>query len=167
VRVGVAGGARLGDAGGFDGDAGLALGLESAGSGVRWGGRLSAGFAPPADARWPGATATLRRVPLRLGAYLAIPAGPGQLEPGLGAGADVYVASVAGPRPAGAGVHLAPSGDLALGYLVPLSGAVFVRVLSRGALAVPYTFKTLEAGRVWGTPRVYGEAGVELGLSFR
>jgi hypothetical protein len=108
----------------------------------------------------------MRRVPLRIGLYLSLPAGPGRLEPGVGGGADLYVVSVSGPGAAG-GVHVAPSGDAALGYVLSLGGTVYLRGLVRIALAVPYTFAALEVPEVWGTPRVYGEAGVELGLAFR
>ena len=124
------------------------------------------GYAPPSDARWSDKTATLRRLPLRLGLYLGVPAGPGQLEPGLGAGADLFDVSVSGPGSA-SGTHVSPSADLALGYALPLAGPLYLRLLSRIALAVPYTFAALEVPRVWGTPRIYGEVGVELGLSFR
>jgi hypothetical protein len=165
-RLGVAGGARLGDAGGFDGDGDLALGLEPSPSGVHSGFRLSAGYAPPAEASWTDRTATLRRIPLRLGLFVAVPLGPGQLEPGLGGGADLYISSVSGAGGSN-GVHPAPMGDLSLGYSLALAGPMYVRVLSRIALAVPYRFEALEVPQVWGTPRVYGEAGVELGLSFR
>ena len=64
-------------------------------------------------------------------------------------------------------MHTAPAGDLALGYAMSLTGPLYLRVLSRVALAVPYTFTALEVAQVWETPRVYGEAGVELGFAFR
>ena len=165
-RLGLAGGARVGDAGGFDSDADVALGVESTASGAHWGARLVAGYAPPAVARWADKTATLRRVPMRVGLFLAVPLGPGQLEPGLGAGADLYIVSVSGPG-ADSHVRAAPFGDAAVGYALTVAGPVYLRVLSRIALAVPYTFAALEVPEVWGTPRVYGEAGVELGFAFR
>jgi hypothetical protein len=165
-RLGLAGSARRGDAGGLDSDGDLALGVEATGDGPHWGGRLSAGYAPSADARWSTETAMLRRLPVRLGLYLSLPAGPGRLEPGLGAGADVFIVSASGSGTA-SGVHIAPSGDLALGYAISIAGPLYLRLLSRAALAVPYTFKTLAGAQVWGTPRAYGEGGVELGFAFR
>jgi hypothetical protein len=168
LRVGLAADGRLGDAGGLDGDADLALGLESGGDGRRWGGRLSFGYSPAAEARWSGKMATLYRLPARVGLYLSLPAGPGRLEPGFGAGADVLLASAEGPgTTGGVGVHLAPFGDACLAYTIPLTNRLYVRPLSRVALTVPYVFKDLAGERVWGTPRVYGEAGVELGLAFQ
>jgi hypothetical protein len=169
-RLGAAAGARLGDAGGLDGQGELAFGVESTAAGPRWGGRLSVGFAPPADAHWSEAatskTATLQRIPTRLGIYLSLRAGPGRLEPGLGAGADVFHISAGGPGTV-SGIHVAPSGDAALAYAIHLTDSLYVRLLSRVALTVPYDFNDLHGDRVWETPRVYGEAGVELGVAFR
>jgi hypothetical protein len=168
LRVGLAASGRLGDAGGVDGDADLALGLESGGDGHRWGGRLSFGYAPAAEARWSGKTATLYRLPARIGLYLSLPAGSGRLEPGLGGGADVLLVSAEGPGTTdGVGVHLAPFGDASLAYTIPLARRLYARALSRAALTVPYVFRDLAGERVWGTPRVYGELGVELGLAFQ
>jgi hypothetical protein len=172
-RVGLAASARRGDSGDFDGDGDLVLGFESGGDGALLGVRLSAGLALPADARWtdgagPRATdqtATLRRVPFRLGLYARVPIGPGQLEPGLGGGVDWLLISTTGPGTAG-GRHVAPFGDAAVGYQVLTWRPLYLRVLSRIALAVPYDFRTLAGTRVWGTPRIYGEAGVELGFAF-
>jgi hypothetical protein len=164
-RLGLSGAVRRGDVAGFDGAGELALGLEPAREGARWGARLSAGYAVPAAVRWLDKSATLRRIPLRLGLYRSFPAGPGRIEPGLGGGADLYVVSASGPGTA-SGTHAAPFGDLSLGYALTLAGPLYARLLSRVALAVPYTFKTLEDAQVWGTPRVFGEVGVELGFAF-
>jgi hypothetical protein len=172
-RLGVAASARRGDAGGFDGDGDLVLGYESGGDGGLLGLRLSAGIGLPAEARWtdgsgPQAanqTATLRRLPFRLGLYARVPLGHGQLEPGLGGGVDALLVSATGPGTAD-GRHVAPFGDAALGYQVLTWRPLYLRVLSRIALAVPYDFKTLAGTRVWGTSRAYGEAGVELGFAF-
>ncbi|HEV3031341.1 MAG TPA: hypothetical protein VG319_06840 [Polyangia bacterium] len=165
-RLGLAGSARRGDAGGIDGDGDLTIGVESAGEGVHRGARLSLGYAPPVDARWSSATATLRRLPFRLGVYLSLAAGPGRLEPGVGAGADLLLVSAEGAN-AAPGAHLAPEGDLALGYAVFLARPLYLRLLLRAALTVPYAFKTSTGAQVWGTPRFYGDGGVELGLAFR
>jgi hypothetical protein len=165
-RLGVAASGRRGDAGGFDGDGDLALGVEGTSEGTHLGARLSAGLAPRASATW-GTTdrATLLRIPFRLGGYVGVPLGRGRLEPGLGVGADVLRVAVTGNGQRG-GSYLAPSGDLSVTYTMPLIGAVYGRALSRIALAEPYTFKVLGDLDVWGTPRVYGELGVELGASF-
>ncbi|HVZ73876.1 MAG TPA: hypothetical protein VHJ20_15965, partial [Polyangia bacterium] len=145
---------RAGDAGPVDGDGALVLGVEGADE-------------ADAEARWTMASqAELRRVPVRLGLYVSLAAGPGRLEPGLGLGVDVY--SLTTNAPGGAsGQHLSPFGDLALGYTLPLAGPLYVRLLTRAALAVPYDFQTLGGAPLWTTPRILGEAGVELGFAFR
>jgi hypothetical protein len=124
-------------------------------------------MAPPARARW-GAddAATLRRFPFRLGLFLRVPAGPGHLELGVGAGADALLVStnVAGGTSGGS---VAPFADLALAYALPVAGRVYVRLLTRAALAVPYDFRVLAGEAVWTTPRFLGEVGVELGFAFR
>jgi hypothetical protein len=165
-RLGVAASGRRGDAGGFDGDGDLALGVEGTSDGPHLGARLSAGLAPRASATW-GATdrATLLRIPFRLGGYVGVPLGRGRLEPGLGVGADVLRVAVTGRGPEG-GSYLAPAGDLSVTYTMPLIGGIYGRALSRVALAEPYIFKALGDLQVWGTPRVYGELGVELGVAF-
>jgi hypothetical protein len=165
-RLGLSGSARRGNAGAFDGDGDLTIGVESAREGAHAGVRLSLGYAPPAEARWSSATATLRRLPFRLGVYLSLAAGPGRLEPGVGADADLLLVSADGAGMA-RGAHVAPAGDLALGYAVSVAGPLYLRLLLRAALAVPYVFKTAAGAQVWGTPRFYGDGGVELGLAFR
>jgi hypothetical protein len=165
-RVGLAASGRLGDAGGTDGDGALTLGVDS----TRLGLRLSAGVAPSAEARWTAGgasqSATLRRLPFRMGGYARIPVGPGHLEPGVGLGADLLLVS-RGTAPTSEGRHAAPFADAALGYTMSLIGPVYGRALGRIALSVPYDFNTLRGARVWGTPRTFGEAGVELGLFFQ
>jgi hypothetical protein len=164
-RLGLMASGRRGDAGGLDGDADLTLGLEGTSAGPHLGAHLSAGLAPRAAAQWSNDRATLERLPLRLGVFVCLLAGPGRLEPGVGVGADVLLVSATGPGTA-SGTHLAPSGDVSLGYAMTLIGPVYGRVLSRAALVAPYTFKTLAGVQVWGTPRAYGDVGVELGVSF-
>jgi hypothetical protein len=166
-RLGVVASARGGDAGGFDGDGALAVSLEGVGDGPRLGVRLSGGIAPRAHARWSmNETADLLRVPLRLGLYVRVPVGPGHLEPGLGGGVDAFFLTTNGSGGASSR-HLAPFGDLALGYAVPVTGPLYVKILARAAVAVPYDFKVLAGEDVWTTPRFLGEAGVELGFVFR
>ena len=65
------------------------------------------------------------------------------------------------------GRHVAPFWDVALGYTLLAYRPLYLRVLSRIALAVPYDFKTLAGAHVWGTSRAYGEVGVESGFAFQ
>jgi hypothetical protein len=113
--------------------------------------------------------ASLLRIPVRLCGYLALRAGPGRLEPGLGLGADILQVSVASASPASgaAGTHFAPFASLALGYVLPLGRHLYVRAMARGGGAVPYHFLTVAGGaEVWSTPRTYLELGVESGVFF-
>ena len=75
---------RAGDAGARDASALIALGVEG-----RIGVRLSAGVSSGTTAPLPTGQADFRRFPLRLGAYLPIHVGVGQLEPGLGVDLDL------------------------------------------------------------------------------
>ena len=169
-KVGLSAHGRVGDAGGWDADGDLAVSVEGNAAGRRLGARLSAGVALPIDARWSDSaatqTATLDRLPVRLGLYLRVPLAEGQLEPGAGVGAEALLVTARGPGTASER-HLAPFCDVALGYTLSLRGPVYVRGLSRVAFEVPYDFRTFSGARVWGTPRVYGELGVELGFAFR
>jgi len=81
------------------------------------------------------------------------------------AGADLFLVS-AGPSGT-RGAHLAPSGDVALGYSVFLGGTLYLRALLRAALSQPYVFETAVGAQVWETPRFYGDVGVEWGFAFR
>lgn len=79
----------------------------------------------------PDATrsATLRRFPLRVGALVALPAGPGFVEPVIQAGADVILlSSTAGDgAPAASRVRFGPVVEAGVGYRLRLAGAFFLR----------------------------------------
>jgi hypothetical protein len=128
----------------------------------RAGGRAAFGVGTGWDGAINNTSVTLRRVPARLGAYLAIPAGPGRIEPGLDAGADLLLVSGA------SGSRVAPLGDVTVGYALPLLRHLFVRVMARGGVALPYTFQDTPTAphTVWSTPRTFLEFGVESGVSF-
>ncbi|MEP6655022.1 MAG: hypothetical protein ABJA82_16785, partial [Myxococcales bacterium] len=79
----------------------------------------------------PDATrsATLRRFPLRVGVLVALPAGPGFVEPGVQGGADVILlSSTAGDgAPAASRVRFGPVVEAGVGYRLRLAGAFFLR----------------------------------------
>jgi hypothetical protein len=161
---------RYGDTSVFETSVLVSLGREAPLRHQRAGLRLSGGLGPGFSASWMNNEASLRRVPLRLDAYLAIRAGPGRVEPGLGIGADllwVRVATTSG-TPAGAGPHIAPFASGALGYALPLGQRFYARAVARGGAALPYSFLTAKHGgvEVWSTPRTYLEFGVESGVAF-
>jgi hypothetical protein len=100
--IGAAGGERLGDAGTHEATVSIALAVERSLWSHRIGLRLSGGADRGTTYRWtasPAVTdrATLREVPLRMGVYLSLPFGPGQIEPGLGVDLDVISAAVSDP----------------------------------------------------------------------
>lgn len=162
-----------GRVGGTDADGGalvLSLGVQSLPARIGWGVRL-AGGATPAITRSFGSAGdsrlTLHRVPLRLSVFATLPAGPGRIEPGLDGGLDLLVLSVNAPNASGDGLHAAPFAALALGYSLPLARHVYVRLMGRGGIALPYAFlATMEGDSVLSTPRTYLEFGVESGVSF-
>jgi hypothetical protein len=173
-RIGVGVEGQYGDTRSLDGSLALSLAYERPVGGTRGGLRLSAGMARAVEAHWQSNQnnqsndATLQRIPLRLGAYLAFAAGPGQLEPGVSLGLDLLDAPVTSTPPPreGGGLHAAPSTGAEVAYALPLGKSVFLRGLARGGVAMPYVFRTSAGDEVWSTPRTYLELGVESGVSF-
>jgi len=150
----------------------LAVGAEA-----RIGVRLSAGVSTltmgPLDS---SKRAAFRRYPWRLGGYVVIPIGIGQLEPGLGLNLDVIAMSVPANgtmSPASCSGQWCRSygADLALGWSFASSHHFNARALSRVGLEASYDFVTYDAGTgkddpVWRTPSTYLELAVESGLWF-
>jgi hypothetical protein len=161
-QVGIGATTRAGDAGGLDGAGMIALGIF----GQRLGGRLSAGLAPAAYARWTDEHGTLRRIPIRASAHLSLAVGPGRLEPGLGTGIDVLVASFSGLAGDGQHTSLIPSVGLTVAYMLPLARHLYMRALALGGVGVPYRFVNSAGAEVWSTARSYLEVGVESGVLF-
>jgi hypothetical protein len=170
--IGAAGGGRLGDAGTRQWSASLAFTVEHAVPERRVGLRLSAGTDPSVTYEWSPAAgttdhATLRQFPIRMGAYLAVPLGPGQLEPGLGL--DLEVISAATTDPSGTRTRLSagPGLDAALGWAILFRPNLYFRLLALAGTEVPYHFVTTPNQSPFSsTPRVYLDLGLELGLWF-
>jgi hypothetical protein len=167
---------RAGDAGPSDASASIALTVEG-----RIGIRLSAGLSNTTSAAVRQGQADFRRFPLRLGAYLPIRIGLGQLEPGLGLDLDLINFAVRGDSgvialetPGSCSTRLcrAPGADLALGWAYVSSHHVYVRALGRLGVAASYNFVTeqvtppMTTTTQWRTPRTYLEVGLESGVSF-
>jgi hypothetical protein len=133
------------------------------------GASLTVGIAPLAEGRWPNGRATLRRIPLRLGTYLSLAAGPGRLEPGLNLGVDALLVNA---RRADGSAHtdrnVSPNVEAALAYRLR-GGDYFARVGLAIGLAVPYRLTGLGDGSdgAVSTPRTYARVGVETGFYFR
>jgi hypothetical protein len=174
-RLGLAFEGRYGDTGSLEGSALLCLGFERPAGTRRLGLRASGGLGPRSDQSWDDEQGSLRRIPLRLGAYLGLRAGPGWVEPGLDAGVSLLFASVTrGPTaPAGQNendkLHFAPSAGVGVSYSVFLPARLYLRALARGGAAIPYGFVATVDRReveVFSTPRTYLELGVESGIAF-
>jgi hypothetical protein len=162
--------ARAGDADTRDASVMLAFAVEQ-----RIGLRLSAGISTSsASALEVMGQAQFRRFPLRLGAYLPVPIGVGQLEPGVGLDLDLLTVSIpstgtqlTSPSTCSGGVCRSPGADLALGWSVASAHHVYVRALARAALSASYDFVTKANGDlIWRTPSTYLEVAVESGLRF-
>jgi hypothetical protein len=166
---------RAGDAGARDASALIAVAVEG-----RIGFRLSGGVSTGTTATLDTGQADFRRFPFRLGGYVPIRVGVGQLEPGLGVDLDLISFSVRGdagmtnlrlPESCSGRLCRAPGADLALGWSYASSHHIFVRALARLGLAASYNFDTLAgsppmAERDWRTPSTYLEVGLESGLCF-
>jgi hypothetical protein len=164
---------RLGGTSADGGVAGLSVGVQFGRSRLPWGLRLGSGFALPVTRSFLFQTdgthdqIWMRRVPLRLGVFATLPAGPGRVEPGLEGGADLVFVEVSAQRPNGGGTYAAPFCDAALAYSVPLARHVYLRALGRGGLTKPFTFLETNGGNpILTTPSAYLEFGVESGVSF-
>jgi hypothetical protein len=121
--------------------------------------------------------AEFRRFPLRVGGYVPIRIGIGQLEPGLGLDFDLISfamhrsdGSGSSPSPSRLCSHRlcgSPSVDLALGWAFAFTHHVYLRALARGgATVVPYNFVAENGDPIWRTPGTYLEVALESGLWF-
>jgi hypothetical protein len=164
--LGLAAGGRAGDAGTFDPSALLSLTFEGS-----VGLRLSAGVMSGASAVTSLGTASFHQFPVRLGSYLRLPLGPGQLEPGLGVDLDAIWVGLTGMHP---DVGLtspplctgqfcaSPGADLALGWSMTTTHHVYFRALALAGGAASLRF-TADNRVLWSTPRTYVEFAIECG----
>jgi hypothetical protein len=109
----------------------------------------------------------LRQFPVRMGGYLAMPLGLGQLEPGLGIDLGVVTAAVTDATGSHSRWRASPGIDAALGWSLRLVQDIYLRVLGEGGAAVPYRFVTTSNETSFGsTSRLYLQLGLELGVWF-
>jgi len=129
---------------------------------------LTVGITPTAEGRWPTGKATLRRLPVRLGTYLSLAAGPGRLEPGLNLGIDTLLIHV---QPGGGAAsylsNVSPNVEAAMAYRLR-GGIYFARAAAAVGLAVPYRLTGVsdESDGAVSTPRTYIRMGLETGFYF-
>ena len=125
-------------------------------------------------------TATLHRFPIRVGAMLELPAGPGWVEPTIELGADLLMISstAGGAFPAWQRTRLAPGVDAAIGYRLRLAGRVYIRP----RVAIGFAAKRLDIGvpsmdtpgvpgspvmPVFSTPWTSASFGIDTGVLFQ
>jgi len=161
---------RAGDADTRDASALIAFAVEGR-IGIRLSGGVSSGTTIPLDV----GQVDFRRFPLRLGAYLPIAVGVGQLEPGLGFDLDLLSLSIRddggrtdlqSPSFCSGRLCRTPGGDLALGWSVTSAHHVYLRALARVGASVSYNVVNGNSDLIWRTPGTYLELAVESGLWF-
>lgn len=170
--IGATGGGRVGDSSTRQWSASLAFTVERPIREHRVGLRVSAGADPSVTYEWSPAAgttdrATLRQFPIRMGAYLAVPLGPGQLEPGIGLDLDVISVAVTDTSGSRTRPSAGPGVDAALGWAMFFRPDLYFRLLALAGTEVPYHFVTTPNQSAFlSTPRVYLDLGLELGLWF-
>ena len=153
----------------------VAIALERPVFGRRLGLRLSAGAETPVSIRvMTGAcvslgscSADVLRLPVRMGAYLPIALGVGQLEPGIGIDLDVIAVPFTRGTSTKTQLGATPGIDAALGWAVQLPHNIFIRALAEAMTEIPYDVVTRSNERtILTTPSFRLGLGIELGLWF-
>ena len=167
---------QLGDSGALAAAALIALTFEQPIIGHRLGFRFSAGVGNSTTTATPWGEASFRTLPARAGAYLPIPLPFGQLEPGIGVGvtvisvgvtdAAVPATSLRAPGLCSGRLCASPGADVAVGWAVTSPRHIYVRLLTRAGITVPYAFVSADGQPVWSTARTYLDVGLESGLWF-
>jgi hypothetical protein len=168
--------ARTGNAGARDASAQIALGFEG-----RVGIRLSGGVSNGTTAALDAGQVDFRRFPLRIGGYVPIRVGIGQLEPGLGFDLDLIsftirndsgTTALQSPSFCSGSLCRSAGADLALGWSYASMHHVYVRALGRLGAGVSYDFVSrtgappTNGDPIWRTPGTYLEVAVESGVWF-
>jgi hypothetical protein len=145
----------------------LALALERPVFGRRLGLRLSAGAEAGLSVPFATETADILRFPVRMGVYLPISLGVGQLEPGIGVDLDVVAVTFTEGASSKTNLRAIPGIDAALGWALPLPHNFYIRALAEAVLEVPSTFVTASNNTtIFTSPRFHLGLGIELGLWF-
>jgi hypothetical protein len=152
-----------------DFELGFGLGFERGLAGRRFAATLTVGMSATRSATAAdGSIATLQRMPFRLGFWIPIAAGPGQLEPGVRAGMDLLFARMQPPR-TGETTYWSARGELALCYRVNVLRRFFARVGAALGAGTGYDVNTHSGGgsHLFTEPKTYIKSGLELGFSFQ
>jgi hypothetical protein len=170
--IGAAGSARLGDYDTRYASASIAFTLEGPLREHRIGLRMSAGTGDSVTYQWSASAtaldhATVRQFLLRMGAYLAIPLGPGQLEPGIGLDLDTISVAVTDMSGSPTRLFASPGIDAAVGWALVFGPDIYLRILGDAGTEVPsHVLTTQNQSPFWSSPRVFVDLGLELGLWF-
>jgi hypothetical protein len=174
AAAGIAG--RAGNAGARDASALVAFALEG-----RLGIRVSGGVSNSTAAALGSQQVAFRRFPLRVGGYLPIRLGIGQLEPGLGLDLDLISFTIRNdsgvpapqtPSYCSGSLCRSVGADLALGWSYASMHHVYVRALARLGAGISYDFVARSGNPpsngdpIWRTPGTYLEVAVESGVWF-
>jgi hypothetical protein len=167
---------QIGDSGTLAAAALVALTFERPIIGHRIGFRFSAGVGNSSTTATQWGEASFRTLPARVGAYVPIRLPLGQLEPGIGVGVNVIsvgitddaapATSLRAPGLCSGRFCASPGADAALGWALTAARHIYVRLLTRAGVTVPYGFVNADGGRVWSTARTYLDVGLESGLWF-
>ena len=152
-----------------DFELGFGLGFERGIVGRRFAATLTVGTSATRSATaTDGSIATLQRMPFRLGFWVPINAGPGQLEPGVRAGFDLLFLKMDAPY-TGDTTYLSARAELALGYRVNMLRRFFARVGGAVGAGRGYDVKNRNGGQsqLFTEPSTYIKSGLELGFSFQ
>jgi hypothetical protein len=166
--IGLGAGGLFPDPGARTAWATLAVTMEP-GAFRRWLGlRLSAGAQKEVSATSANASATILQFPIRLGGYVPIALGVGQLEPGIGFNLDVIAIHFSHGATIGTELRASPGIDAALGWALLLPHAVYLRAMAEGVISAPYHVDVTPSNntRIFDTPKFALSLGLELGLWF-
>jgi hypothetical protein len=149
------------------GAASLSIGVERPAFRRRLGLRLSAGVETAISVDSGSDHANIRQFPVRMGAYLPIGLGFGQLEPGIGVDLDVISVAFSHGTTSSTEMRAAPGADLALGWALPMPHDIFLRALAQAGIEVPYQVVTASNDKtIFTSPRFDLLLGLELGVWF-
>ena len=164
---------RPGSSDDSDFELGFGLGFERGVAGRRFAATFTGGTSGTGNAKAiDGSAAMLHRMPFRLGLWLPIAAGPGQLEPGVRAGVDWVSVRLEPPATGGlvkTGTFVSYRVELALCYRVNMSRRFFARIGGAVGTGTGYDWKNKDGGpsHLFTEPTSYIKSGLELGFSFQ
>jgi hypothetical protein len=129
--------------------------------------RLSAGAQTRVSVSLPTESAEVLQFPVRMGAYLPIALGVGQLEPGIGVDLDVIAVSFTHGATSKTSLRATPGIDAALGWALQLPHDFYIRAMAQAVTEVPYNFVTASNNTtIFTSPRFHLVLGIELGVWF-